>query len=454
MGTPRVVKAGDLLGGKFRVERVLGAGGMGVVVAARHTELGQLVALKLMLKDALQDGAGAERFAREARSAVRLQSAHTARVLDVGQLKTGEPYMVMEYLEGMDLDAALQAHGPFAPNVAVDYILQASEAFAEAHGLGMVHRDIKLKNLFLTRTVDGRPFVKVLDFGLAKTIGSMGDISLTATSAVFGSPQYMSPEQMRSAKDVDARSDIWSLGVCLYELLTGRVPFDASGLAEICAMVLKDPTPPLSTFVTGLPPDLEAAVMRCLEKDPANRFSSVAELAVALEPFSDVEGSARRILHVMQSVPKNDLPTIPTDGPEGSNDAGPKTIDAWDSGEQRRGSRSPSRSALAALAVVGVAGVLLAVVLVLAFARSSRTPPTLASAAPDPVTPSAVVAATAPPETAATVATTVDAGTTSAATAAAAAVTTAKPVSPPKRPPLPTPLTTPRKPTPGKFDHP
>ncbi|MBS2019451.1 MAG: serine/threonine protein kinase, partial [Deltaproteobacteria bacterium] len=208
------VKAGDVLGGKYRVERVLGQGGMGMVVAARHVQLGQRVALKFMLKEALTEPAHAERFAREARAAVQLQSVHTAKVLDVGKLKNGEPYMVMEYLEGKDLDAVLRdARGPLSTPVAIDYMLQACEAFAEAHSLGMIHRDIKPKNLYLTQTVDGRPLVKVLDFGLAKTIGQMGDISLTATSAVFGSPQYMSPEQMKSAKDVDTRSDIWSIGV-------------------------------------------------------------------------------------------------------------------------------------------------------------------------------------------------------------------------------------------------
>jgi serine/threonine protein kinase len=212
----------------------------------------------------------------------------------VGRLQNNEPFMVMEYLDGRDLDAELHARGPMPPHVAVDYILQASEALAEAHGLGMIHRDVKLKNLFLTTTVDGRPLVKVLDFGLAKQLGSHGDVSLTATNSVFGSPQYMSPEQMRSAKDVDHRSDVWSLGVCLYELLTGRVPFDASGVAEICAMVLKDPVPPPSQFVRGLPQDLEDVILRCLEKDPTVRYQSIADLAFAMQHYAADEGSARR----------------------------------------------------------------------------------------------------------------------------------------------------------------
>jgi serine/threonine-protein kinase len=364
MSAAAKVKAGDVLGGKYRVERVLGTGGMGMVVSARHVQLGQRVALKFMLKEAMADPGNAERFAREARAAVRLQSPHTARVSDVGKLKNGEPYMVMEYLEGQDLDEVLRRNGPMPPHVAVAYILQACEAFAEAHGMGMIHRDIKPKNLFLAKTVSGNPIVKVLDFGLAKTIGGTGDVSLTATSAVFGSPQYMSPEQMRSAKDVDARSDIWSIGVCLYELLTTRVPFDAGGLAEICAMVLKDPVVPPSHWAQGLPLDLDTVVVKCLEKDPAKRYQTVAELAFALEPWSADEGSARRIMHVMQTVQKTDVPTIMNIDPAMQAEAhdAPKTMDAWDSGERTRVASTTPRfsriqmayAGLGALALVGV----------------------------------------------------------------------------------------------------
>ncbi len=341
MAVAAPVKPGDVLGGKYRVERILGAGGMGVVVAARHLELGQRVALKFMLKEAMSDPAHAERFLREARASVQLKSVHTARVLDVGKLSNGEPYMVMEYLDGKDLDEVLRLHGPLPPHVACDYVLQASEALAEAHGLGMIHRDVKLKNIFLTTTVDGRPLVKVLDFGLAKQTGIGGDVSLTATSSVFGSPQYMSPEQMRSAKDVDSRSDIWSLGVCLYELLTGRVPFDAAGVAEICAMVLKDPVPPPSRFVRGLPGDLEAVILRCLEKDARRRFQTVADLAFALESYAAEEGSARRILQVMQTAQKTEVPTIVTADPP-PDDGHARTMAAFSTGARtQRTSRPP-----------------------------------------------------------------------------------------------------------------
>lgn len=332
-----LVKPGDVLASKYRVERILGAGGMGIVVAARHLELDQQVALKFMLKEAMADPAHAGRFLREAKAAVQLKSNHTAKVLDVGKLSNGEPFMVMEYLEGRDLDAELQQRGPMPPHMAVELILQASEALAEAHGLSMVHRDVKLKNLFLTSAVDGRPLVKVLDFGLAKTLGQSNDVSLTAVNSVFGSPQYMSPEQMRSAKDVDHRTDIWSLGVCLYELLTGRVPFDAPGVAEICAMVLKDPVPRPTQFAP-IPADLESVVMRCLEKDPARRYQSIAEVAFALQGYAADEGSARRILTVMRQsqavAQKLDHDTVvTTDAPV--MEASGKTLNAWDSGSPR-----------------------------------------------------------------------------------------------------------------------
>ena len=383
------VKPGDVLGGKYAVERVLGAGGMGVVVAAKHVDLGQRVAIKFMLAEAMTDPAHAERFLREARSAVRLKSAHAARVLDVGRLGNGEPFMVMEYLEGRDLDAELQARGPLPPHVAIDYVLQVSEALAEAHGLGMIHRDVKLKNLFLTASVDGRPLVKVLDFGLAKTIGPHGDVSLTATSSVFGSPQYMSPEQMRSAKDVDSRSDVWSLGVCLYELLTGRVPFDAPSVAEICAMVLKEPAPPPSQHMRGLSVELDDVVLKCLEKDLSRRFQSVAELAFALQAFTTDEGAARRILHVMRSAQEiaHAPPKVVVNDAEELATSGATTMKARDSGAPTR--RADERLmrpqhigafvGIALMGFVGAGGIMLAVT-----TRAARPAESAPSPSPSP----------------------------------------------------------------------
>jgi serine/threonine-protein kinase len=295
------VRPGDVLDGKYRVERVLGVGGMGVVVAARHIDLNTRFALKFMLPDALRDAEGVARFQREAKAAVQLKSEHTARVTDVGRLPDGAPYMVMEFLVGKDLGTVIAKSGALQPNDAVEYVLQACEAIAEAHALGIVHRDIKPRNLFLTRRVDGRPLVKVLDFGLAKDLEQSGDHALTKTTAVMGSPQYMSPEQMRASRDVDGRTDIWSLGVCLYEFLTGTVPFDARTVPELCAMVLKDPVRPPHDRRAGIPLALSVVVMRCLEKDPRERFANVADLAEALEQFASASsrGSASRVRHVL-----------------------------------------------------------------------------------------------------------------------------------------------------------
>ncbi|HEY4013925.1 MAG TPA: protein kinase [Polyangiaceae bacterium] len=279
------IAIGDVLAGKYRVDRVLGVGGMGVVVAATHLQLDQRVALKFMLPEALAQTTLVERFAREARAAARLKSDHVARVLDVGTLESGSPYMVMEYLDGSDLATVIERHGRMLVDTAVDCVLQACDAVAEAHSVGIVHRDLKPRNLFLTTRNDGSPLVKVLDFGISKH-AAPGDLSLTRSTEVIGSPNYMSPEQLKSAREVDARSDIWALGVILYELLTGQVPFVAESVAQLVALVLMDLPRPIESLRTDVPAGLKQAIARCLEKDPSLRFASVAGFAIALQPFA------------------------------------------------------------------------------------------------------------------------------------------------------------------------
>ncbi|HTB76104.1 MAG TPA: serine/threonine-protein kinase [Polyangiaceae bacterium] len=212
------VRQGDILARKYRVERVLGAGGMGVVVAACHLQLHQKVAIKFLLPEALSNAEAVERFAREARAAVKITSEHVARVIDVGTLDTGAPYMVMEFLEGHDLAQWVRLRGSLLLEQAVDFVLQACEALAEAHALGIVHRDLKPANLFIVRGADALHAVKVLDFGISKAAGL--EVALTRTAAVMGSPLYMSPEQMAASRNVDARTNIWAMGIVLYELLT------------------------------------------------------------------------------------------------------------------------------------------------------------------------------------------------------------------------------------------
>ena len=263
---------------------------MGVVVAAMHTELDERVALKFLLPAAAQNPLVVARFNREARAAAKIKSQHVARVTDVGTLDNGLPYIVMEYLEGMDLSDLLEKYGPLSVGVAVDYVLQACEAIAEAHAAGIVHRDLKPPNLFLAQQPDGSAIVKVLDFGISKANiadePEQGRGALTGTTEIFGSPTYMSPEQLKAARDVDARADIWALGVILYELISGRAPFDRPTVPETFGSILYEQPKPLAKAVPSVPAELSQIVQRCLEKNKEARVANVAELAKALFPFA------------------------------------------------------------------------------------------------------------------------------------------------------------------------
>jgi serine/threonine protein kinase len=282
------LREGDLLAGKYRVERVLGAGGMGVVVAAHHQGLDTKVAIKLLLPEMLDQKDVVARFAREARAAARITSEHVARVFDVGALEDGAPYMVMEFLDGSDLSEWLKRSGPLPVTQAVGFVLQACEAVAEAHRVGIVHRDLKPANLFCVRRPDGSLFIKVLDFGISKlaTIGGQSG-SMTATAALMGTPFYMSPEQMDSAREVDGRTDIWALGIVLFELLTGNRPFGGQTMPEVCLRIATHPAPKVRQQRADVPAGLEAAILKCLEKQRTERFSTVAEMVAALAPFAE-----------------------------------------------------------------------------------------------------------------------------------------------------------------------
>jgi len=294
------VRPGDVIAGKFRVERVLGEGGMGFVVAAKHLQLGQRVALKFLHARAATPETRT-RFLREARNTARLKSRHVARVLDVGTADDGTPFMVMEYLEGTDLLALATKQKHIAPEQACEFVIQACEAISEAHALGIVHRDLKPANLFLTTGQSGETVVKVIDFGVSKALHDAGgsltpepdfhplwktNTLVTKATDLLGSPSYMAPEQFVSAASADARSDIWSLGVILYRLVSGELPFDGSSLAALMRSILTDPIPRLSEAFPSAPRGIDDAVARCLVREPDDRLASVQELAKLLAPFA------------------------------------------------------------------------------------------------------------------------------------------------------------------------
>jgi serine/threonine-protein kinase len=275
-----------MLLGKYRVERSIASGGMGVVVLVRHEVLGQRFAAKLLRRGDKQ-GPAVERFLREARAAAILRSDHVARVFDVGALDDGTPVMLMEFLEGRDLADEIRARGAIPLPEAVDYVLQALEAIAEAHRLGIVHRDLKPGNIFLVTKPDGGRTVKVLDFGISKVspLAAIEGGAVSTGDTLLGSPAYMSPEQVRSSRDVDGRTDLWSLGLVLYELVTGGRAFDGNTTGEILAFILTTGPRPISLLVPDLPPGFEAVVERCLDRDRDRRYPTAEALRDALLPF-------------------------------------------------------------------------------------------------------------------------------------------------------------------------
>jgi eukaryotic-like serine/threonine-protein kinase len=298
------VAVGQVIADKYLVERVIGEGGMGVVVAARHVELDERFAIKFLLPEALANAEAVARFAREARASVRIKSEHVARTMDVGRLENGAPYMVMEYLEGTDLATRILQCGPLPIEQAVVFVLETCEALADAHAMGIIHRDLKPSNLFVIRRTDGTESIKLLDFGISKITKTAIDgpaIDMTRTAAFMGSPVYMSPEQLTSSRDVDCRTDIWSLGVTLFELLTGKPPFVAESIAELGAKVLTYPTPSVRERRPDVPEALDFVIQLCLAKSARDRWLNVAELAYALADFGPrrLRYSAERISRVL-----------------------------------------------------------------------------------------------------------------------------------------------------------
>lgn len=310
------IAPGTVIARKYRVERTIGRGGMGIVVEALHLDLDTRVAIKFLLPEFMSYAEASERFMREARAVAKLTTHHVVRVLDVAALDSGEPYMVMELLEGEDLACHASEAGTLAIGECIDHIVQACEALAEAHSLGIVHRDLKPANLFLTRRPDGAPFIKVLDFGVSKILsGDTGNVSLTQTTTILGSALYMSPEQMRSSKSVDHRTDIYALGVCLYEIIGGRPPYVADSFPELCAKIYTSPPDPLQDLRPEVPEGLVEVIERSIAREPEDRYQSIAEFVQALAPFA-APGTRATIAGILrQHAVELDLPPPASRGP-------------------------------------------------------------------------------------------------------------------------------------------
>jgi len=381
------IREGEVIAGKYRVDRILGSGGMGIVVAAHHLELDEKVAIKVLLPDMLANSEAVSRFAREARAAVKIKNEHVARVLDVGRLDNGAPYFVMEYLEGVDLRAWLHLRGALDVEQAVEFLLQACEAIAEAHALGIVHRDLKPANLFVVRRADGLLSVKVLDFGISKLMGlgtSGSDMSVTKTSSVIGSPLYMSPEQLQSSRTVDARTDIWSLGIILYELLSGAPPFQGETLTDVCFKIATQQPTPLRTMRPAIPQGIEEIFSKCIEREREKRYGDVAELAAVLMEFAPkrARASVDRITRTIQNAGLSSGYPFQSVAPAVSASSTATHTDAsWG------GTAAPLRQRKIALVVASAVGtVILAALVAAALLRQKDTTPKITVVATAPAT--------------------------------------------------------------------
>jgi serine/threonine-protein kinase len=451
---------GEVLDGKYRLERIIGEGAMGLVVEAMHLDLEQHVALKFLRREALERPDIVARFSREARAAAKIQSDHVARVFDVGGTKDGAPFIVMEFLQGNDLENIVLKSGPLEVSDAADYVIQACEGLAAAHAIGVVHRDIKPANLFLTEE-DGPRQIKILDFGISKAgmgKATLDDVDTTGinTTNIMGSPHYMSPEQVRSTKDVDVRADIWSLGVVLYELLTGQTPFSATEVTGIILQVLYEPHRAVESFAPNVPPGVVAIIQRCLEKDPAARFQTAAELAAALVPFAPkrsraVAERAAAVSSRGSGRPRADSLPPPTSGAPkvGRTTTSPVLVAATHAPAPARGKYVNVAIACAVLALAGV--------VVAKLTRSEPAPAASALAAPPSATaianaeaaPPSPAADLTPPRSEPTSKASASAEPAPANPRAADAATTAKPRTKPTARPS---STAPGSPAPAKDD--
>jgi eukaryotic-like serine/threonine-protein kinase len=305
-------REGEIIAGKYRVDALLGAGAMGTVYTAHHLLLKEKVAIKFLRRDAIGHSGSVARFVQEARAAVQIQSEHVVRIRDV-DLEDGQPYIVMDHLEGCDLAAWLRKKGPLSVDLAVDFIVQTCEAIAKAHDLGIIHRDLKPANIFVVERAGEEPTIKVLDFGISKTTGLVSDTLapddepvsdvVTEEKVTIGSPFYMSPEQMESARDVDERTDIWALGVTLYQLITGRLPFDGANLIQVFSQATSNRPLHLRESSPHVTAGQEAVILKCLQRERERRYRNVRELIAALANLGSSRAAALAMAKPLRAEP-------------------------------------------------------------------------------------------------------------------------------------------------------
>ena len=287
MNTPPATVSSSGQIGNYRLEREIGRGGMGVVYLATHVTLERPVALKLLLPELAQQPGVIDRMLQEARCAAQITGQHVVRVIDVGQLDSGQPFIVMEYVEGEDLARVLEREGRPPVAQAVQWLIEACVAIAEAHDKGIVHRDLKPENLLLAREQGSDRHIKVLDFGISKQLHRTGLRAVTRPNDLMGSPHYMAPEQIRTPLLVDARADLWALGTILIELLTGDAAFPGHTPSEVWACVLEgEPQLPPERLAL-LPAGLADVLRRAVQREPDARFQSVLDFVTALAPYAD-----------------------------------------------------------------------------------------------------------------------------------------------------------------------
>lgn len=326
--TLELPSSGDVVQARYRVRQELGRGGMATVLAAYDVVLEREVALKIMLPQLVASHEAVTRFVNEARSLARIESQHVVRVLDCGKLvapaaSAGLPFMVLELLRGEDLYSVAAREGGLSPERVVRYALEACAGLSAAHAQGIIHRDLKPENLFVALDADDHECLKVLDFGIAR---SRSRRAVTRGRAGLGSPGYMSPEQVQGAQKVDARSDVWGLGVVMYELLAHRPAFEGDDPHALCAQTLTATVVPLGEIRPELPRELIEIVERCLEREPARRFGSVEALTAALQALGVPQEQGQRTDSLVVDVDTSDLETLD------ANDVAPNDLGASDVG--------------------------------------------------------------------------------------------------------------------------